>query len=238
MEMAKPEAGRRVTYSLPYEDKIYGLLYLPNSWTPEKTYPLIVEFPGNIFYTTGCYSTGRPEQCTIGYGMSKGENAIWLSLPFVADNGVEIAESGWGNPEHTADFAYRLVKRVCKEFNADEEKIVLTGFSRGAIACGFIGLRNDSIASLWKGIHACQHFDGDGWGKTKMDDALERLKRAKHIPQFHTDNNNQQPKRMFQDNGIDVVFENSGLGAHACAMFLDDRESTVKLREWFNKLLK
>ena len=51
---------------------IHCLVYLPRDWKPGHRYPLIVEYPGNIFYTPGCYSTGLPDQCAIGYGMTQG----------------------------------------------------------------------------------------------------------------------------------------------------------------------
>jgi hypothetical protein len=38
---------------------------------PVKRYPVIAEYPGNIcFHAKACWSTGRPEQCQMGYGMS------------------------------------------------------------------------------------------------------------------------------------------------------------------------
>ncbi|MCE9631735.1 MAG: hypothetical protein K8S94_13595 [Planctomycetia bacterium] len=54
---------------------------------------MIVEYPGNIFFTPVCHSTGRPEQCVIGYGMTRGAGAIWISLPFI-DAADQVAENG------------------------------------------------------------------------------------------------------------------------------------------------
>ena len=34
-----------------------------------------------------------------------------------------------------------------------------------------------------------------------------------------------------------VTYAESGLGAHATAMFLDDRPSTLRLRHWFAELV-
>ncbi|WP_166461130.1 hypothetical protein [Flavicella sediminum] len=240
MTLETPKAGKRVLYKLKNTEPsdLYAVLYLPKNWNPNKKYPVIVEFPGNIFYTEKCYSTGRPEQCVIGYGMTKGEDAIWLSMPFVNYKTQKIAESGWGNPEDTADYTVKMVKDVIQNFGADANNLVITGFSRGAIACGFIGLRTKEIASLWKGIHACQHYDGDGWGGAKMEDAIKRLKNFQGKSFFQTDNTkNEEPKKMLKNTNVKTTFVNSGLQAHACDMFLDDRPSTLKLRKWFQDLI-
>ncbi len=230
---AKPTAGKRVRYRLSDDSELYGVLYLPIDWRKGESYPLIVEFPGNIFYTEKCYSTGLPEQCTIGYGVSKGKGVILLSLPFVDYKKGAIAPSGWGRADDTAHYTVEMVESICSKYGADPKRIMLTGFSRGAIACGFIGLRNDRIASLWSAIHCCQHFDGDGWGKATYSDAVQRLQRGLNIPQFHTDNDSPKLKEMLSSADIDVQYVDSGLGAHACDMFLDDRASTQKLRKWF-----
>jgi hypothetical protein len=166
---------------------IHAVLHLPEDWRAGRRFPVIVELPGNNFFTSGCYSTGRPEQFLIGHGIARGRAAICLGMPFIDRGSGTIAESGWGNPDDTVDYVIRMVDDVCQRFGGDRDTLVLTGFSRGALACGFIGLRNDHIATLRKGFHACQHYDGDGWGG-------------------------------------------------ATAMFLDDRESTRQLRQWFEDL--
>ena len=91
-----------------------------------------------------CYSTGLPDQCVIGYGMTKGKGAICLDMPIVDRATGKIAENGCGNADDTADYVMRMVAEVCAKFGGDRENIVLTGFSRGAIACGYIGLRDGS----------------------------------------------------------------------------------------------
>ena len=37
--------------------------------------------------------------------------------------------------------------------------------------------------------------------------------------------------------GVPATFVRSGLGAHATAMFLDDRASTRQVREWYRELV-
>ena len=240
VEDGAPAPGRRVPYRpLPSGPGIQtppaAFLSLPSDWLPGGSHPVVVEYPGNIFFTPACYSTGRPEQCVIGYGMTRGRGAIWISLPFI-DAAGHVAENGWGDPDRTAEFCVATVDDVCERFSGDRDRLVLTGFSRGAIACGFIGLRNDRIAALWKGLHCCQHFDGDGWNGATLDGAIERASRFRGTSVFHTDNSADKVKPVTDALRVPVTFVSSGLGAHSCAMFLDDRESTRRLRDWFTHL--
>ena len=208
-------------------------MYLPRDWEPGDAYPLIIEYPGNIFFTPSCYSTGLPDQCAIGYGMTKGTGAIWVSLPFIDRAAGTIAENGWGNPADTADYAVDVVEQMGDSFGGDRRNVVLTGFSRGAIACGFIGLRNDRIASLWQAFHLCQHFDGDGWRGATMESAIGRAGRFRGVSVFHTDNSEEKVRPVTEAMNVPTTFVQSGLGAHSTAMFLDDRDSTKALRRWF-----
>jgi len=231
--------GRRVRYQLSGDEgtHIACLLHLPDDWRPGGVYPVILEYPGNVFYTKACYSTGLPDQCGIGYGMARGRGAIWVSMPFVERKTNSIAENGWGNPDDTADYCLRVIDEVCRNFAGDRRNLILTGFSRGAIACGFIGLRNDRIAPLWKGFHLCQHYDGDGWNGATLEGALERAKRFRGSAVFHTDNSADRVKPVTDIMNVPTTFVNSGLGFHSIAMFLDDRESTQQVRRWFAELV-
>ncbi len=38
--------------------------------------------------------------------------------------------------------------------------MLLDGFSRGAIACGYLGLHDDETSALWTALFAYSHFDG------------------------------------------------------------------------------
>lgn len=238
-EDSAPAPGRRVRYR-PARDEasgVYSILHLPEKWQTGKKYPVIVEFPGNVFYAPACYSTGLPDQCVIGYGMTKGKDAICLGLPFVEQTGERIAENGWGNVDDTAEYALRVVAEVCDQFGGDRGNMVLTGFSRGAIACGYIGLRNDRIAALWKGFHACQHYDGDGWNGASLAGALERGARFRGRSVFQTDNPREKFQPVMDVMNTQVIWADSGLGFHSTAMFLDDRPSTQQLRTWFFNLI-
>lgn len=100
VEDADPAPGIRVRYRLPDDEQlgIHAVLQLPHDWRPGRRFPVIVEFPGNLFFGPACYSTGRPEQCVIGYGMTKGLGAICLGVPFVdrghrGDRGARLGRS-------------------------------------------------------------------------------------------------------------------------------------------------
>ncbi|MBL9156513.1 MAG: hypothetical protein JNJ70_03520 [Verrucomicrobiales bacterium] len=239
VEDAAPAPGKRVRFRLPGEEgkAVYSILHLPEDWKAGGTYPVIAEYPGNIFFIPGCYSTGLPDQCVIGYGMTKGRGSICVGLPFIDPATGTIAEHGWGDPDATADHAVRMMEEVCAKFGGDRANLVLTGFSRGALACGYIGLRNDRIAALWKGFHACQHYDGDGWNGATMEGALERAKRFRGRAVFQTDNSPAAFQAVMDAMKTEVTWANSRLGAHATAMFLDERDSTKQLREWYLRLL-
>jgi len=241
VEEGPPAAGRRVRHTLAVDEGtgIHALLHLPEDWVAgrERPYPVVVELPGNIFFVPGCYSPGLPEQCAIGYGMTRGRGAIWVSAPFVDRAAGTIAENGWGNPDDTADLLRRVVEDVCGRFGGDRRCVVLTGFSRGAIACGFIGLRDDRVAALWRGFHCCQHHDGDGWNGATLDGAIARGARFRGLSVFHTDNDAAAVRPVTEAMGVPTEFVASGLGAHSVAMFLDDRASTRRLREWFADLV-
>ncbi len=239
LEDIAPEPGKRVRYRLPGDEKsgIYSVLNLPEDWQRGKKYPIIVEYPGNIMFAPVCYSHGLPDQCVIGYGITKGKSAICLGMPFVDRATDAIAENAWGNADDSAEYVMRMVEEVCTKFGGDRANILLTGFSRGAIACGYIGLRNDKIAGLWKGFHACQHSDGANWNGATMAGAIERAARFQGKAVFQTDNPQDKFQPVMDAMKTKVTWAQSGLHFHSTAMFLDDRPSTQQLREWFWNLV-
>lgn len=240
VEDSAPTPGKRVRYRLSGDEKspIYSVLNLPEDWQLGMKYPVIVEYPGNIFFAPACYSTGLPDQCVIGYGMTKGKGAICLGMPFVDRAAGKVVENGWGNADDTTEYVMRMVAEVCATFGGDRGNVVLTGFSRGAIACGYIGLRDDRIAALWKGFHACQHYDGGGWNGATLPGAIERAARFRGETVFQTDNPQDKFQPVMDAMKTKVTWAQSGLGFHSTAMFLDDRPSTRQLRGWFGQLVR
>lgn len=181
--MATSEAapGRRVRATLPaYRNTdVHYSLYLPTDWKPGARYPVIVEYAGNGDYRNkyGDVCTGRVEDCSLGYGLSGGRGAIWICLPFVDAAKGSNAVRWWGDVEATVAFCQEAVRTICAEYGGDASAVFLCGFSRGAIACNFIGLHNDAIARLWRGIFAASHYDGARlWEYAGSDRASARVR--------------------------------------------------------------
>lgn len=186
-----PEAGQRVRQRnvAQEEGNVYHTLYLPTDWVAGKKYPVIVDYPGNGGYANalGDRSVGRVEDCKLGYGISGGKGMIWVALPFVDTTERRHTTKWWGDADATAAYCRQTVERVCAEYGGDRDAVILSGFSRGAIACGYIGLRDDATAKLWRAIIAHSHYDGvRRWNYPEDDEAsaAKRLARFHGRPQF------------------------------------------------------
>ncbi len=181
----KPAPGKRVKQWLEeYEGtELYHALYLPRDWEPGKEYPVIFEYSGNEYKE----SLGIVDECDLGYGISGGKEYIWVCLPYVAEDGKSNQGKWWGNFEATVDYCKKAVPLVCEEFGGNPGEVFLAGFSRGSIACNYIGLHDDEIAEFWCGFICHSHYDGvKKWGYPGSDreSAFVRLKRLKNRPQY------------------------------------------------------
>mgnify|MGYP000847666670 FL=1 len=155
--------GRRVKMVLPISKgtDLYHALYLPIDWKKKKKYPVIVEFSGNKWRS----SQGTVDECDLGYGISGGKGVIWISMPFVDKKNGKNAATWWGDVEATVDYCKQTAGHVCADYGGDSSKVFIAGFSRGAIACNYIGLHDNEIASLWRGFICHSHYDGvREWG--------------------------------------------------------------------------
>jgi hypothetical protein len=160
--------------------QVYHALYLPPDWVAGKTYPVIVEYAGNE-YMPIC--TGKVEDCKLGFYQSGGRGFIWIILPYISPDKKKNQLSWWGDLEATAAYCKTNVPRLCRQFGGDPSAVFLTGFSRGAIACGYVGLHDDEIADLWLAFLPHSHHDG---GSFTADGAGERLARIKGRASFLT----------------------------------------------------
>lgn len=191
VESGEPQPGKRVWWTVPgYEDwNVPVALYLPPQWSPKKTYPVIFEYPGNGGYRNalGDSSEGTVDGCKLGYGWSLGQDTIWVSLPFVDSKTRKHSVRWWGDVEATVQFCKAAVAAVGRSWSGDRERMVLCGFSRGALACSYIGLYDDEIASNWRALMPHSHYDGvRKWEYDSSDPAhaIERLRRFRDKPQF------------------------------------------------------
>ena len=190
---APPAPGARVFASNPDWLRVvpasaaYHALYLPPEWAPAPAPPLpvIIELAGNGPFDDayGDVSTGRCENSSLGFGVTGGAGAIWVSMPMLVAGGEFDGTQWWGCPPGppagdppavtstacaaattNASLAVAYIKsttrHVLAAFNGDAARVVLAGFSRGAIGVNYLGLADDDIAALWAGSIAYAHYDG------------------------------------------------------------------------------
>lgn len=180
-DAAGPDRRVRITPPEHAGTAVHHTLFLPADWSPTqrnagRRWPVIVEYAGNFHPPSG--SAGTVEGAVLGYGLSRG-TAIWAVLPFVAADGRGNAATWWGDEAATIAYAKANVPRICREFGGDPGRVVLCGFSRGAIAASFIGLADDEIAALWCGLVTHDHFDGEReWPGTAWGSPLDRYRAA------------------------------------------------------------
>lgn len=245
-----PSAGKRIEQTHPdwAGSEVYHLLYLPEDWKPGsgKKYPVIVEYAGNGPYKNkyGDISTGHPEGSKMGYGLSAGKGYIWLCLPYLSNDGKKNVTQWWGNkpksaPGPTLDYAKATVPWICQKYAGDPDKVFLCGFSRGAIACNFIGLNDDEIAKLWCAFLPYSHYDGvRRWGYPGSDpaSALSRLRRLGKRPQFitHEGNGIEATKKYLDNSGVagNFTFRQTGFRNHNDAWLLRPTALRQEIRKW------
>ena len=190
----EPAAGRRVEAVTTGWEKtqVRHTLYLPRDWQPGTNLPVLVEFAGNGGFRNklGDVSDGTVDGCVLGYGLSGGEGFIWVCLPFVelaADGTKHNCMTWWGDVAETKRYCMATVRDVCARYGGDASRVVLCGFSRGAIACNYIGLHDDEIAQLWRAFFCHSHYDGVCvWPYPDSDEAaaIKRLERLKGREQW------------------------------------------------------
>jgi len=190
-----PAPGKRAAIA-PEDYKntaVHHMLYLPPDWQADwkkknLRYPLIVEYSGNKFPASG--STGKVEDSALGFGLTDGR-AIWLNLPFISKGLQKNEDHWWSDEKATLAYAKTIVPQITEQYGADPDRVILCGFSRGAIAVNYLGLHDDEIAKLWSAFVTHDHFDGEKewpgttWGSplaAYRQSAIERLARIKGRP--------------------------------------------------------
>ena len=122
---------------------------------PAEKLPVIIDFAGNGPYKNrfGDVSTGHPEGSKMGYGISGGIGFIWVCLPYLNNAGTANVSKWWGDPPKydagpTVAYCKKAVAWICEKYGGDPKSVILCGFSRGAIACNFIGLYHAEIDKI------------------------------------------------------------------------------------------
>lgn len=236
----EPSPGKFVRQQSPEfrGSGIYHGLYLPANWQPGRTYPVIVEYAPNRWEAL----TGKVDDCRLGFYLSGGRDFIWLILPYVDPVKKENVVWWWGSEDATIEYCLANLRRTCEQYGGDPNAVLFTGFSRGAIAAGYLALRNDTIADVWLGFLPHSHIDG---GRFTPDGARERLARTRERPTFITygsddDGQNESPKgaRILRELGFPVV-ERELAGLKHTDRFLEiDSPIRREMREWIADVLK
>jgi hypothetical protein len=251
-----PAAGRRCLQATTgWENTdVRFALYLPVNWDRANKHPVIIEFAGNGNYKNsfGDVSTGRVEGSSMGYGISGGKDFLWVCMPYLDAAGKKPVITWWGDPPTyakapTIDHCIKAVREVCARWNGDTERVLLVGFSRGAIACSAIGLANEEIAGLWRGLVAYSHYHGvnESWPfeGARRDAALEHLKRLKGRPQFICGESKavlDKTRAFLTDAGAiqHATIRHTGFRNHSDAWLLRPSEARDELRAWVAKVMK
>jgi len=241
----KPAPGRRVRQGL-------DVLYLPTDWQKDTKWPVIVELAGNGGYKNkyGDVSTGLPEGSNLGYGLSGGRGFIWLCVPYLNAKGDQVAITWWGDkpgydPQPTLKHLRQSVEDICRDFSGDPAKVVLAGFSRGAIACSYLGLHDEQTSKLWCAFFAYSHFDGiKTWPYPGSDreSALTRLQRLGKRPVFvcgegsNAQETEKQLRPLLRDAELTIL--STGFRNHNDAWTLRPSPAREKAREWLHRVIK
>ena len=248
MVEGNPTAGARVKRHLQEQnsERVYHSLYLPRDWEASKKLPVLVELLGNGGFRNnfGDECTGRPEDACLGYGISAGEGYLWICCPFLNASGDDLAITWWGNPPtydptSTIKYLNAAIDDACQNFGGDASRLILCGFSRGAIACNYLGLHDDEIAKRWKAFVVYSHYDGVRkwpYPDSDRDSAAVRLARLGTRPQFICGEGNQSQEtekylRPLTDSS-NLAFASTGFRNHSDRWVLRPSATREKLRLW------
>ena len=177
-----PAPGVTVLQALPQYagTRVAHTLHLPADWVPGRRFPVLVEYSGNSVPVRG--NKG------IGFALTESRGFLWVVLPFVGADRQKDEEWWWGDVSATLEYAKAAVSEICEKWGGDSGNVVLAGYSRGAIACNYIGLHDDEIARLWRAMVVVSHYDDAHipWGMSpeERSRAPERIRRLGDTPQL------------------------------------------------------
>lgn len=179
-----PAIGKRVKVNLGgWNAAVYHSLYLPINYNTGKTWPVIIELPGNITASTEPWRSGLPLDYFMGYGLSSGKDFIWVVAPFINTDKSAMAPTWWGDGSSpatqavtsTQDYWDAILADLATNYHADLSKVILLGYSRGAIALNYIGCSSDVYASKWISWMGHSHWDGGTFTPTGAATRIARM---------------------------------------------------------------
>lgn len=185
----------------------------------------------------------------MGYGITGGRGFIWVCIPYLNADGNRNVTQWWGDkpkhdPQPTLAYCKKVVPWICRQYGGDPGRVVLCGFSRGAIACNYLGLHDDEIAKLWRAFIPYSHYDGvRRWGYPGSDkaSAKKRLQRLGTRPQFicHEGTGVSATKQYLKETGIagNFTIHASGFRNHNDAWLLRPSPMRKTLRSWLETVL-
>ncbi len=242
MTEGEPAPGKFVRQqAAEYRDTgVHHALYLPVNWKPGGSWPVIVEYAPNQWAPAKC--TGRVEDCRMGFHQSGGRDFLWVVMPYISTTRKENQLTWWGDEEATVRYCIANLRRVCETFGGDPNAVFLTGFSRGAIACGYLGLRDEAVADLWLAFLPHSHIDG---ARFTTKGARERLARIRGRATFVTwgsrdDAKSESPKgaAILRELGFPVVERELPDVAHTDRWIEEDNPVRREMRAWMADVLK
>jgi hypothetical protein len=245
-----PAAGKRIRQQIPAYagSDVHHVLYLPTDWQPgaPRRFPLLVEYAGNGDYRDdrGDVCTGVVEGSNLGYGISGGKGFIWLCLPFVDSQTGSNQKLWWGDIDAGIAYAREAIRSTCEEYHGDPNAVILTGFSRGAIGCSFLGLHNDAAADMWLAFVPYSHYDGvRSWPYpgSDRDAAAGRVRRLGGRASFVCDEAGTAATQEFlASTGVQAPFTflRTPFRNHNDAWTLRDTPERAALRRWLAEVLE
>jgi hypothetical protein len=145
----------------------------------------------------------------------------------------------------TLRYCTNTLRSVCEKFGGDTNALILCGFSRGAIACNYLGLRDDAVAPLWRAFIVHSHYDGvrTGWPYADADraSALARLRRLGNRTQFISmEVSTAETENYLAQTGVQgrFTFQPLAFRNHTDEWVLRDGPERRRLRGWLAEVLK
>jgi hypothetical protein len=166
-----------------------------------------------------------------------------MALPFIDLTRKKNERWWWGDVDATLQYCKNAVVDACEHFGGDNASVIMCGFSRGAIACNYIGLHNEEMADIWLAFVADSHYDGVrswAWKGSDRASAVERLKllrgRACFIAQEISTTNIQDYLKS-TDVNAPFTFQTIPYRNHTSDWVLRDIPARRVLRTWLSEIL-